>query len=416
MRIAGRHGSWVLTCFAALLAALTLPAPSDARPGALDRSFDRNGRIGTAADLGSSWRLAPIHLATAADGSAVVASGRQIFRYLTTGGLDTAFGLEGAVTVDQVEGLFFRFVDLAVDDRDRIVAFGTAEDRSARTRIPGYVGALVNPTFVVVLRFDAHGNLDPAFGGGDGIVRTELGLPRTFQAEDGTFPPLVRTESGLVDSAGRPIVFPSTLEFDPGGVRGRFFWADRPGVRLAEAGDPDPSYAPEEARTDVAVDASGRTAMLEGTGIRKDSIRLLSPDGSIERSFGRGGRVKIRLPGKRAKASSLAFDRRGRLLVVGSAMRRRSSTIGFDEPHELLVVGRLHKSGRLDRRFGRRGWIRTGFGRRAKIASCSHNNGLGKAGPQAAIDARGRLLVADAGHSPYLKPGGIFLTRYLLGR
>ncbi len=398
------------------------------------------------------------------------------------------------MTVDEIEGLHFRFADIAIDSASRIVAFGTAEDLSVSLHIPFYpVGAWVHPTFAVVLRFDAAGRLDPSFGG-DGIVRTDLGLPRTVRADDGSTLPLVRGVSGNVDSQNRPLLLAGSAELE-GLERGeRLVSPARVVARLSVTGDLDPSFGTggltvlssaenrglavgsgsehllawggsllSPAITQVTrlnadgtvdgaygtagvrsihgdasggaavVDRAGRLLVLDApanfgvfeprNGATPAHLLRLKADGSLDRSFGRAGVATVRLPWKRAALSSIAVDAGGRVLLAGAAMRPRTATTGFEEPRELFVVGRLRSSGRLDRSFGHHGWLKTGFGRRTKLGGArrlppseSPSGDWGINGPETALDARGRLVVADAGHSPQLEPGGVILARYLLGR
>jgi hypothetical protein len=80
-----------------------------------------------------------------------------------------------------------------------------------------------------------------------------------------------------------------------------------------------------------------------------------------------------------------------------------------------LAVVRLQSSGRLDPRFGHRGWIETGFGHATNLAAAHEVARTTISGPQAVLDPQGRLVVAAAAQSPQLQPSGIVLARYLLG-
>lgn len=462
-----RRSAALPACCAALAIAAAAPQAGVANSGQLDRSFGSRGRVATAADLGSSWRGAAVNVAAAQGDSTVVASERQLFRYRPNGSLDPEFGENGRVTVDEIEDLHFHFTDVAIDAEGRTVAFGTAEDLRTTTQIPGYNGSgPVHPTFAVILRFDASGHLDPSFGGGDGIVRTDLGLPHVWEGEDHSHPALVHSVAGVIDSEDRPILMAATLEFFPDESHGHFGFASRLVARLTSAGDLDPSfgsggvavlnspanhglavcfgeqllvwsytqvtrlradgvadadYGTAGTRTiggrEAVLDRSGRLDLLEALGKGLARVLRLKADGSIDHSFGRAGSATVRLPGKRTGISSIAVDASGRMLLVGSTMRPRSATIGFEKPQELLVVGRLQASGRLDRSFGHGGWLTTGFGRYTKIAG-AHTRLTGPigrlVGPQVLLDSRERLVVADAGHSPELEPGGVILARYLL--
>jgi hypothetical protein len=81
----------------------------------------------------------------------------------------------------------------------------------------------------------------------------------------------------------------------------------------------------------------------------------------------------------------------------------------------LIIAARLQASGKVDPAFGNDGWATTGFGRRTNVAGVREVVSVNRwkvAGPQAALDSRGRLVVADTARSPQLQPGGIVLARY----
>lgn len=467
-------GCWI-ACIA-FVAALIGPLGAQAKTNDLDEGFGEGGRAATAADLGGSWRNAEVRLATGPEGSTVVASDRQLIRYLPDGQLDPGFGEGGKVTLEEVEGLPFTFGDVTIDGEGRVVAFGTAVDPNTSFMIPFYfAGGLVHPTFVVVLRYDATGRLDPSFGAGDGVVRTDFGLPPNLHAERGSPPPLVRLVAGAVDSQERPVLVAALEELAPVVHSSVLIWSSSVVARLTATGAPDPTFGgggvivlssdqnrglaigPDSepllvwgdplSATQVTrlrgdgtadgnygtagmrtirggggaavLDRFGRLLVLDRPGKGPVHVLRLEPDGSLDRTFGRDGRATVRPPGKGAALSAIAVDARGRALVVGTRMRPgRLLTPRFVQPREFFIVGRLRAAGQTDRRFGHQGWISTGFGRHSKIAAPQEvlaPQGWDIAGPQAVLDRLGHLVVASAAHSPQLQPGGIVLARYLVG-
>jgi len=457
-------------CLAAVALAAVLPHTAWAKPGDLDGRFGEAGRAATSADLGAFWRRATVRVAPGPDGSIVVASKRQLFRYGGDGHLDDAFGESGKVTLQDVEGLSVELTDVEVDDAGRIVAFGTAVDRSVLLHVPFYwLGAWVHPTFAIVLRLDPTGRLDPTFGGRDGVVRTDLGLPRNIVAEGDIRPPLVRLISGEVDSQGRLLAIATSAEFIHFLHASALVWPGRVVVRLTESGDPDPAFGgsglvvlggpasrglafePDSEpllawgesgvtalRADGTLDAGygsggmssiggeaaaldrfGRLLVLQRPKGTAGRVVRLTSDGDIDGSFGRNGRITLKRPMKAAALGSIAVDPRGRVLLAGTAMRTRSVRNGLRNPAEFFLLGRLSASGRLDRSFGREGWTRTGFGRRTKVAAAHEVIGGPRSendGPQIALDAGERLVVVATARSPQLQPGGVVLARYLLDR
>jgi uncharacterized delta-60 repeat protein len=468
---------------ATLLAALSLPTSAQAHSaqdgaGALDPSFGQAGRVATAADLGGNWRVAPIELATAPDRSTVLASPRQLFRYLPDGSLDRSFGEGGQLTLDGVEGLPFRLSGVAVDRSGRIVAFGTATDPQTFT-IPAYGGGqFVHPSYAVVLRFEPNGALDPRFGRA-GIARTQFNLPPNLQPEGGAPSySAVAVVSGQLDGQGRPLMVVARrelLENERGGSTVRP--VSRLVARLTASGEVDSSFGdgdgvaelptsndlglisgaagrPVFASTQSApariarltghgtiassfgndgvaavggaaygmvLDHSGRLLMLTQSASGRPQITRLLPDGSPDPSFGHGGHLRLSPPGG-GLLSGIAVDSRNRIIVVGTAPGGVGE--GVNGPARYLLAARLSARGGLDRGFARRGWIRTGFGRRTKIETAGEAvvsrqdsvvPSLQVVGPRVGLDSEGRLVIAVPAHSPRLQPGGIVLARYDLG-
>jgi uncharacterized delta-60 repeat protein len=447
--------------FAALalaIAAIAAPTAS-AKSGALDPGFGDEGRIAIALNPGSSWKSATIDMATARDGSIVVASDRQLVRYLPSGQLDRGFGDGGFVTLEQIDGRSFRLDDVAIDGSDRIVAFGTSLDLNRTFRIPSYSAGFEHPTSAVVLRLGSAGELDPTFGRA-GIVSTDLGLP-PVQAEDGPHPALIRDVAGIVDSQERPTLVAEQLEFVANESHGELAWVSHLVARLTPGGQLDPGFGAGSGitvlpgsgyrglataadnepllawggtpaqpkplgwvaslRVDgsledtygtagvqairggggaVALDRFGRLLILERPARSSPHVLRLKPDGILDVSFGRNGRVSLRPPAPGTDLSAIAVDDRGRAVLVGT-----SSPAAEEASARFIVATRLRATGATDPRFGHNGWIRTGFGRRTQVA---------EDGPQVALGSGGRLVVADAARSPQLQPGGVVLARYLM--
>ena len=468
-----RRATWTTSATLAVLSLGT--ASASAEGGRLDPAFGEDGRVATTVALEERWKDTRVQIATSSDGAVVVASGTALLRYLPSGELDRNFGRGGRLTVDAIDGLSFEFGDVAVDHEDRIVAFGTVVSDTS-VWVNKYGGGFAWPAFVVVLRYDTSGRPDPSFGGGDGVVRTDLGLrplPNTATPTS-----LVRTVAGEVDREDRPVLVAALEEMLQGEVRAYLGWQTRAVARLTAAGELDPGFgggdgvallssvrnrgvaidpldssllawgspasdrqvlqvtrlrddgtAVETYGTDgmrtvpgggsgAAIDPFGRLLSFAGYGPRTEVLRLRG-DGSVDRGFGRRGSATVRAPGGWEAFGSIAVDSGGRALLAGSGVTRALGRRGDDRPREFLSVVRLRASGELDRGFGHEGRVRTGFGTRTEIAP-AHGivNLVGSllGGPQATIDAKGRLVVAGVARSAALPKGGLVLARYLLGR
>jgi uncharacterized delta-60 repeat protein len=153
-----------------------MPGPSDfsdfavvryTEAGSLDPSFDGDGRLTTDLDgvtqgartvaLDSSGRIVVAGESAVGNGFAFAA-----VRYLETGPLDTSFSSDGKVVTDVVPDEGPNVEGLWVDGSDRVILSGMF---SAEPLVGD----------VVLVRYLTGGTLDPAFGDGDGIVRTPTG-------------------------------------------------------------------------------------------------------------------------------------------------------------------------------------------------------------------------------------------------
>ena len=104
-----------------------------------------------------------VHAAVTPQGGVVASGEGQVVRFLPDGKRDRAFGTNGLLRIEAVEGQEFRLDDLIVDDQGRIV-------------VAGVVYAGQRPA--ALMRFEPNGVPDSTFGGGDGVVVTDFGLQR----------------------------------------------------------------------------------------------------------------------------------------------------------------------------------------------------------------------------------------------
>jgi uncharacterized delta-60 repeat protein len=136
-------------------------ATAAARPGSLDRSFGKLGRVGMDAGSHDAYGYAVAH-----QGSKIVVAGTHEFRstadllvirLMADGKPDRTFSGDGRMTVD-VRGGYDEGGGVAVLPGGKILAVG-----SRRTA--------TSSRFLAV-RITADGHLDHSFGGGDGVVTT----------------------------------------------------------------------------------------------------------------------------------------------------------------------------------------------------------------------------------------------------
>jgi uncharacterized delta-60 repeat protein len=447
---AGRSiGAWMV---AAVVGACLLAPAASANDGFLDEGFGSSGRVFTPAGFNGPWSQVRVQLAEAPDGGIVVAAETEMARYLADGELDPGFGEGGLAHIGLPGRLRFALGDLGVDPAGRPVVIGTARGGRA--------------SFATVLRYQRDGELDPSFGGGDGIVITNFGLPpapgRRAAAATATL--------GAVDKQGRVTLIAGAVQRAPAcGGRPRSAQRDRLIVRLTPEGTPDTTFGdgsvgrlgPLETVESMVLDGGG--AVLAGTphqscgsGQHLAVIRVRT-DGSVNRRFGeRGSR---RLTGS---AAALALDGRGRIVLLCKPRQlslNKSVTkiarllpdgrfdpsfsswhaLEFEGPlwrlHALAVDARerpllvgtlihplsprnhapfhrwfaampLSKSGDEERGFGWLGWLAiTRFDPRSDLAAS-----------EALVDGENRLVIAGTGLRPRLSPQpGFALARYELG-
>lgn len=141
-----------------------------------------------------------------------VEADRRIVRLLPDGSLDTSFGVGGTWRVDQTNATFVR--SLALQPDGRIVFAGEDATRPA----------------IVIGRLTPDGQLDPTFGGGDGV--------HVSVTDPGSAPQVDRV---LVQGDGR-IAFAGVIAVDP--------FADQLFLgRLDAEGNDDPAFAGTPFRT-----------------------------------------------------------------------------------------------------------------------------------------------------------------------
>lgn len=293
--------------------------------------------------------------------------------------LDASFATNGALISDL--GGEDGGESVALDPNGRILAAGSGglEDPSR----PGGTAA-------TLLRLTKSGQLDPSFGGGDGIVKTDGGrYTAQFQSvgtdahgrvvavgsasgfdgvgtnlivarylDDGTPDPAFGV-NGMVTLGGARLWFgiDAIVEGDQvlvlamtdgdGGMRPTL-------LRLQEDGTFDDGYGEGGIRRLLnpgLITASAMTSVPGGVIVSGSSAgrmfgaTRISSDGTTENDWGRGGYVRIRFSGT-SEATAVEVDSRGRTDLAGSCGCPRGIS---------AAVARLSRSGRLDRSFSKDG-------------------------------------------------------------
>jgi uncharacterized delta-60 repeat protein len=307
----------------AALAALTVsflwsPAllrPAAAADGNLDSSFGIGGQVTT--DVNASFDNAKA-VAIQPDGKIVVAgsvfgsssapgvSDFAVARYNSDGSLDATFGTDGKVQIDFATS-YDETSALALQPDGKIIVAGRATPNDGSDDFG-------------LIRLDANGALDTAFGNG-GKVATDFGSAFLEQA------------TGVaLQSDGKIVAVGYTYTFDTG--------------------------------TDFA-------------------LARYNPDGSLDATFGNGGKVITTVVGNGLfdQALAVAIQGDGKIVATGSA------TVSAEKGSNFVVI-RYDTSGALDASFGAGGIVDIDFGSTQEVAYA------------VALQPDGKIVAAGVTHLP----------------
>jgi uncharacterized delta-60 repeat protein len=379
----------------ALLAALLVPAVAGAAaPGGFDRSLGGDGKVRT------SFCYHGGHFASVAIDShhrIVTAGSGCLVRTLPSGRADNAFNranwisnrtlafdrdrivVAGDYARHKVFALARNKSDGHVDhsfDRDEATTdFGDPHasanwvtvDSSRRPVAVGYTQSDAGDADFALARFKWDGTLDPSFGAG-GKVTTDFGT-------DGDY-----ANSMAIDAQGRIVVGGG----GPPASRCGSCTGSAPGFELARYepdGTLDPSFGAggkvtthfgaRSGLNSIAIDRRGRIVAAGAAANHAFALARYRPSGNLDRSFSNDGKVT----GPLRNADGAGF--------VGIDSRRRIVVVGGGGVTSFLIA-RYKPNGSLDRSFGRDGKVKTD-----SAASSVWS---------AAIDSRDRIVVA-AGHA-----------------
>jgi uncharacterized delta-60 repeat protein len=315
---------------------LATAAPAHAKAGDLDPSFGTGGKVTT--DFGTTDDEVSDKMALQADGKPVAAgfagegTSRDfaLARYTPTGALDPTFGTGGKVTTD-----FFGFTDhaqagLVVQPDNKLVAGGSA---FTFTTGGNYDFALA--------RYLPDGTLDPSFGSGGKVTTDLLGF------DDQAFA-LARQPDGKLVAAGEAGADFALARYNPDGTLDPSFGSG--GVVTTDfAGSTDRVEA-LALQSDGKVVAAGQA--FSGAGL-DFAVARYHPDGTLDASFGSGGKVTTDLAGgDDAGFFSIAVLAGGKLAALGSG----ATATGQD-----FTLARYQPNGTLDATFGSGGKVSTDF-------------------------------------------------------
>ena len=323
------------------LAFLATAVPAQAAPGDLDPSFGTGGVV--MSDFGIGRNERPRDVAVDAAGRTVVvgsssvasedaASLAAIARYTPSGVPDPTFGGgDGQVLLSTGPDAVSIARAVAVDTNGRVVVAGSACPDS-----------LCETAKVAVARLTNSGQLDPSFGGSDGMMSTSVARSVTDMA---------------VDAQGRIVMSSNTanltvIRLTPGGALDSTFSGD--GVATTGFNGSGYSYG-----FGMALDSQERI-VVSGTAIENEEVdyavaRFLS-NGALDSSFSGDGRVETDIGslGNKDYQWAMAVDSQDRIVVTGN-----SFAPSLTGPNHLAMI-RYAASGALDATFGDEGVVLSG--------------------------------------------------------
>jgi uncharacterized delta-60 repeat protein len=342
--------------------------------GSLDSTFGSGGKVTT--DFGGNDQAVAVAIQT--DGKIVAAGGTcanaalgcdvltgsgydfAIARYNTNGTLDSSFGTGGKVTTDFHGGMDIA-TSLVIQPDGRIVVAGSAcTDSSMMCALSGGVQ-------FALARYNSDGSLDSAFGTGGKITTTV----RNF----GSILALALQADGKLLAAGLAFGQPDSdfelVRYNSDGSLDATFGA---GGKVNTDFNSSGGTALNDAAVALAIQPDGKIIAAGASETNTPdffynwSIARYNQDGSLDGSFGTGGKVTTALSGKDDQAGSVMIQPDGKILVGGMAggfvtistnalsVIDQGSATGSD-----FALARYNTNGSLDTSFGTGGKVTTDF-------------------------------------------------------
>ncbi len=317
----------------------------------------------------------PFDVAVGPDGKPVVAAydsggagggGLRVFRFERSGHLDPSFGGTGETTQPLRPG------------NSAPVAVAVQPDRKVVVTTEG--SKVEGGQELRVTRYLADGALDPGFGTG-GI--TSVTLPTQTRPADVLLGP-----TGTITVGSPYCCVGGTTLFGEGFSVARLLGDGRPDPGLAATGQVRfPTPGAEGLVEAVALAPDGGTLILfeerTETVSTVDNLVKLAPDGSLDTSFGQGGRLRTYYRVGSVMPNAITVDGRGRIVGAGS--------------DEKIAAFRLLPNGTVDRTFNGGQRVRSRFTGRAIAVGLQSSGRVVVLGESGCCSARGFALVAFRG-------------------
>ena len=279
--------------------------------GSLDTSFGTNGKVTTdfpgLAAVISAVVVQP-------DGKIVVAGGAyplftfagdfKVARYNPDGSLDTSFGAGGIVTTIFPGDGSFAFA-LVLQSDGKIIAAGTD--------FVDFNPGDMSDTDFALARYNPDGSLDTTFGNGGTVTTDFLG------AEDDAFSVLLQPDGKIVavGSANSPVDFYdfAAARYLSNGTLDTTFGTG--GKVRVDFGNQDMDIASDAAlQPDGKIVAAGTTVF--DFGVEQDfALTRFNPNGTVDTTFGTGGLLLIDFDSFAQSANAVLIQPDGKIITVG---------------------------------------------------------------------------------------------------
>jgi uncharacterized delta-60 repeat protein len=325
--------------------------PASLAPGSLDTCFGFSGKVTTT--LNGTTISYATDVALQIDGKIVVAvevftskgQGQEFYvlRYTSEGLLDSTFGSGGVARISFTKSSGPEQASaLAIQPDGKIIVVGYAPVKSYSA--------------FAVARLNSNGSLDTLFGSGGKVL---FGF-QTNKPEGAT--DITIQANGYIVVAGRSNAEFALARFTPNGAFDPGFNGTGK-VRVSTANSTDTLVGGAYALTIQKIAVNGVIQeKLVAVGIRprlaivdRDmAVLRFNPNGSLDSSFGNGGKVFTNFTGYSDQAKAVAIDANNNIVVAGHTLT--SSAIGGQR----FALVRYTESGQLDASFGSGGTVTAG--------------------------------------------------------
>jgi uncharacterized delta-60 repeat protein len=282
----------------ALTLLIVVPSPVRAADGDLDTTFGSGGIVITdfgGYDFASALALQSdgkiLAAGTTRSGGPSGSSNFALARYNSDGSLDTTFGTGGRVTTDSSgDGSA-----LAIRSDGKIVVAGEARGE----------------TSFVLAQYNSDGSLDTTFGSAGKVVRSDFSS--SFHIA------LVLQPDGKIVIAGGRFSDFAQFRYNSDGSLDTTFGSG--GLVTTDfSGRDDEAYA-LAIQFDGKIVAAGRTTTTSGSVLSDFALARYNSDGSLDASFGTGGKVTTAFPSPFPGAAyAMALQPDGKIVAAGGGL------------------------------------------------------------------------------------------------